>query len=245
MIAPELDLKRGQIDVRRRARHLKHGLGGAGRVVVEDGQQHVERRVAVALGDGGDAAEVDEGDAAAAEREDVPRVRIGVVVAHLEDHAEVGGDAELDDAGAVDVLRVPALERGRGRPVHEVHGEHAARRVVPVDRREDDVGRVFEGRAETIQSAALVCVVELRAQHGGELVGQRGHVEVLAPLGVRADAVRLLDEDLEVHLHGLAHPGALHLDGDRGAVGERRAVDLADAGRREGRLVEGGEQFAD
>ena len=88
-------------------------------------------------------------------------------------------------------------------------------------------------------------VVELRAQHRGELVGQRRDVEVLAPLRMRADAVRLLHQDLKVHLHGLADPGALHLHGDGGAVGQGGAVDLADAGRGEGGLVEGREQLTD
>ena len=231
--------------MRRHPGHLEHGLGGAGRIVVEDRQQHVEGRVAVALGDGGDTAEVDEGDATAGEREDVPRVRVGVVVAHLEDHAEVGGHAELDDVGGVDAFHLAAQERRRWGPIHEVHREHAARGVVPVDRREEDVGRVIKGRAEAIQRAALVRVVELRAQHAGELVGQRRHVEVLAPLRVRADAVRLLHEDLEVHLHGLAHPGALDLHGHGRAVRQRRPIHLADAGGRERLLVEGGEELLD
>ena len=44
-----------------------------------------------------------------------------------------------------------------------------------------------------------------------------------------------VDEDLEVDLHGLGDAGALHLDRHRRAVGQRGAVDLADAGGGERR----------
>ncbi len=104
---------------------------------------------------------------------------------------------------------------------------------------------VGEGHAEALHGARLVAIVQLRAQDVGELLRQRGDVVVLAPLRVRADAARLLHQDLEVEFHRLAHARALHFDGDLGPVGERGAVDLPDAGRRDRLRVEGGESLVD
>ena len=172
-------------------------------------------------------------------------MRVGMVEAELEDLLEVAADTLRDEVHTVHARHVLLLEPGGGHPVDERHGEHAARGVVPEDLREGDGLVVRERLPEPVHGAALVGVVQLRAQHVGELLREGRDVVVLAPLRVQGDLAAEVDEDLQVDLHGLGDAGALHLDGDGGAVRQRRPVDLPDAGGGDGRGVELDEELLD
>ena len=161
----DVDLKRRKVDVRRHPRHGECSFGDTGRVIVEHRQEHVEGRLAISLGDGRHSAEINEAETSTGKGKQVSGVGIGMVEAQLEDHAEVGSRADLDQVRPVDACGLLVLLELCGRhALDEVHGEDAARCLVPVDLWEDERGVVCECAPEAIEGTSLMGVVELRAQ---------------------------------------------------------------------------------
>ena len=78
-----------------------------------------EPELAVAVGDGRDATEVDEADAAVGHGEEVALVRVGVERADLEDLHEVGVDAGLDESRTVDAYADSPLSIGHGQTISQ------------------------------------------------------------------------------------------------------------------------------
>jgi hypothetical protein len=179
------------------------------------------------------------------EHEDVRRVRVAVEEPVAEDHRhprlghQVGESPPLVERVAVG-LHVRELE-----PFEQLQREHALPGVAPVHARDPDVGVPGEVPVEGLGVARLLAVVELVPDRPGELVDELARIdEVERTDALLGDPGRLVEE-LEVGLDLPRRLRALHLDRDRAAVGEHRAMHLADRGGRHRRRVELEEELLD
>jgi hypothetical protein len=157
------------------------------------------------------------------EREEVPGVGVARELAVAVEAAEVEAEQDLADPVAL-LLRavLHELEAGAGHVLADHH---------PLGREaRHHVGHVDEGVApEDARQCALVLglelVVELLVDPVAHLLGHRLHVELG---GEPPDEPHQQPEVLQIRAHGGGDARVLDLDRDVAAVGERRAVDLAD-----------------
>ena len=184
-------------------------------------------------------AEVEEPDAAVVEQQVVAGMRVAGGAAQVLERAEE--EAEQDLAVAVAFGVGELLDRLELAALDVLGDEHAAAAQARVDRRDVDERVPAPGARHRAVVLGLDLVVELVADPLAQLLGQRLHVES------RSEALDEREQQLRVAQVGLDRLGdarVLDLDRDGAAVGGRRAVDLADRGRRERFGLEVGERLA-
>ena len=167
----------------------------------------------------------------------VARMRVRVEQhARLQELLEVRQHAEVDQPADVRRARLRELLA-----VHPLGRQHAARRVLGVRARHDDLGEVLgELRGEQLGVLPLLDVVELLEEARRPLVEQRDEVGAVARVGAarRGDApqeLRDAPQHKEVDADGLEHARALHLDGHRLArLAQHRLVHLPERRGRDG-----------
>ena len=165
--------ERGLVEVVRRGADPQQGGGELRRVVGGDGDEHVFEVFAQRFGEPPDHPEVEQAEHSARQREQVARVRIGVVEAVLEDHFE-------EQVGAVAGELAPiVLVPGR------VFESREFLSVEPLERENPFVGELgeglgdpharvaFERLAELFDAAPLVSEVELAAERPLEFLHRR------------------------------------------------------------------------
>ena len=131
------------------------------------------------------------------------------------------------------------------RPVQELEREHARRRVLPDDARDDHPRIAREVAVEGVGVPRLVAVVELEPDRARELVDELPRVHELERAHALAEQLRRLVEQPEIRLDLAGGRRPLDLDGHDLAVGQDGAVHLADRGRRDRNLVELEERLLD
>ena len=96
----DLAFELGEVDVARTARCCEQRVDGERHVVVDDRDEQVRELVAADLRHRSDPPEVGEGHSAVGQREQIARMRVGVIEAVHEDLLEVGVDATLRELGS-------------------------------------------------------------------------------------------------------------------------------------------------
>ena len=170
-------------------------------------------------------AEVEPDDLAAA-HPDVPRMRVGVEVAILDDLLDVILTEPLADAPHVDARRLESRHIVNLYAVDVLHDEHMLRRQMAID-----LGTAYEVGI-LIRMAELLDVVRLHDEihllfgNRPKLIEHHAEIhDVLRRAKDLQDARRALQEH-DVLAHDVVHAWSLHLDDDLLTVQEHRAVHL-------------------
>jgi hypothetical protein len=188
--------------------HLRHGGSEAGRQLLGE-------------------PEVEEADHGAGQHQEVPRVRIALEEAVLEDHAGVGAaDALRDDvqvvSGGSQRVRVDHLDA-----VEELEDQQPARGVLGMQARHAHRRIVGEPRTDALGRLRLALEVELERHQLGDLVHDAAHVEALQQPARQADHGA---QAPQVDACEACHLGILHLHHDGRPVAQGGAVHLRQRG---------------
>ena len=200
---------------------LEHGV-----VVAAGGEdESLREEVREESGVSGDAAEVKDSEPIVVEESEVARVRIRMRGAHETRRPEA--EARKLAAGSVSAVCGLIDEGGEGSAIDPLGDEQGLRGEVHLGN-DDALG--LPGLAEALLPRGLMGVVEFLGKACGVLVDERLDIEGgQQPADEWGHGAKLH----HVGLHDLGRIGVLHLDRDRGAVGPRATVDLAQAGRRD------------
>ena len=201
-------------------RHVGEQVG----IALGEGEHH-EEQLAARLGvEPADHAQVEQPDPAVGP-EHVPRVRVGVEEAVLEDLLVVGLHQLAGRLGALGALR--RLEQ-RHAAYDLVHDQQPARGDLAMTSRDGDAAVALNDLVHPDDVARLLAEVELVAQRARHLFGQRGKVDDPVQL---SRAPGLADDHLEqreVRLHHLLGLGALDFDHHGMPIGHPGPVHLSD-----------------
>ena len=219
--------------------HPRHRLRVAQRGRHDEGDE----RLLHGPGEPSDQAEVEEPDAVTRQDEEVAGVRVAVEEAVLEELAEGGLD---------DVLRHQLEVVARlGRDLGDLHAfqvlerEDGLRGEVRQHARDDHERAVLGGLGHGAGVPGLSAEVELLVNGAVELLHDSGRRVDPGLLDHRLDQPRQLVEERQVRLDALPDARPLHLHHHRFAGVGARSVYLSDGGRGERRLVQLGEAGLD
>jgi hypothetical protein len=171
-------------------------------------------------------------------------MRPSSVTFHADPHLPQVRAAQLvGEWRAVDLELRQRAQRSHLAALDELHGEHARGDVVLDGTRHHDAVERLHVVGEQREVARLLPVVELAQQALAEFVEHFRKVLAPAGLGMAVEEGRDLAEHLEILADASLDVGALHLDRDRPAVAQLRAMDLTERGRRDRHVLEHGERL--
>ena len=156
---------------------VARGLEGALRVAHIAPRHHASHLGPEVRGELLRQAEVDQAHHAVGEHEQVPRVRVAVEEASLEDHRGVEGGHPLGERAQVHTTGPQTLEVGQRQAVQVLGDEQLARAVLGVDARHADAVIALESFAQPLGGLGLALEVELELDEVSHLVEQRRSVD--------------------------------------------------------------------
>src|SRR5690606_39251892 len=223
----ELHGERRRVDLRCRPSLREDPTSETSVVLTHERDEELDQVVAHLDRQSADIADVDQADAPIRHEDDVPRMRVAVEHAMLEDLAEEAR-CETPCRLLPDVSRQAApLERGELLTVEVLHGEDASRRELGVRPREADVLVIGGLTPEALEVVELVGEVELAPYRALEDAEDAFGIEEPHP-GPTAQKIDQQAEDDEVLLDHALEAGLSHLDHDLVAAFRDRAVHLCD-----------------
>jgi len=165
-------------------------------------------------------------------------VRIGVEHAVQEQLLAVGVCDQLRYGLEVYAGVLEGIDVGDLDPLKELHDQHAAGGVLPVDPGHDDIRAGGEVGGDELRVVALVDEVQLLRHVPGNLLDDGPEVQVA--LQRRQDAQEESNA-VQVRLNDVPYARILDLDRHRAAVFEHGPVDLGEGRRGDGLRLEAGE----
>ena len=180
-------------------------------------------------------AEVQEHDLRPGPHQQIAGVRVRVEEAVAQDLLRVRLHQHPRHLAAIDACRCQPFAVGDLDAFHELHHQHGARRVFPVDVRHGHGRRIARVRGDALGVAPLVDEVQLFRDVRAQLVGHEAIVDAAV------QAVEHADEERQVRQVDIDDPSdarVLHLHGGLAAIVQRRAVHLRQRRRRDRLLVE-------
>jgi hypothetical protein len=160
-------------------------------------------------------------------------VRIGVEEAVDDDLMKVGAHQLAAEPLRIEIDTHHGADLCDLGPEHEVHRQHARRRVVVDGLRDDDRGKGLQIAAEHLEVRGLVHVIELVEQRCLELGDHFREIVAFARVAVAIDERCNLGERDEIVENLRLDTGPLHLHGDEPAVAQRGGVHLTERGGRD------------
>src|SRR3990170_2138825 len=173
-------------------------------------------------------AEVQHDELRARPHEEVAGVRVGVEHAVQEQLLAVGVGDQLRYGLEVYAGVLEGADVGDLDPLEELHNQHAAGRVLPVDPGHDDIRPGGEVGGDELRVVALVDEVQLLRHVPADLLDDGPKVQVA--LQRRQDAQEESNA-VQVRLYHVPDARILDLHGHRAAVFERGPVDLGERRR--------------
>ena len=209
---------------------LEQHLGGPRLVAAHHGIHQFHESLAGVAVHGTHHAEIKQADHVVGQDEKIAGVWVGMEEAMIENLGQQDVGTAAGDQLAIVALLVQPVQQGNLDTVHEFGGQHAFGGLLPAHL--GDVNRlvVQKGTGHPFHAGGFQGIVHLLFDGSGKLFDDLDRPVVGNLFDVALGQGSQVEHDLQIHLHQLADPRPLNLDGHILTVFESGAVDLPDGG---------------